>query len=392
MGPDKQKTILVVEDEGIVARDLQQTLIGLGYRVPSSAATARQALQLAAEQRPDLALMDIQLRGEPDGIEAATALREQYGVPVIFLTANSDAATLERAKTAAPYGFLVKPVKADELGRVLEIALSKHALDAQLLAHSEELERRVFERTAALGLANQTLEQANAELRRFAQVAAHDLQTPMRAIASFAELLGSRYAQQLDETGRDWLRRIGQAALRQQSLLRGMVQYQSLDDGLDQQAGAFDAVAMRELFDQACARLAPAARLAGAELACGELPVVWGQRSKLALLLFHLLDNAIKHRGATAPRVFFSASRADAEGQAWRFEVRDNGPGIQAWQQASIFELFRSAGDKNPSQGSGIGLALCRRVVQLHGGRIWVESEPGRGSAFQFTLAAPALQ
>ena len=380
------KTILVVEDEGIVARDLQLTLAGLGYDVPATAGSAEQALQVAAQHRPDLVLMDIHLMGGEDGIEAAALLRQRFDVPVVFLSAYSDSATLERAKRVAPYGYLVKPVHADELRSTVEMALSKHAIDARTLAQNLELERRVEQRTAELRLANEALERSNAELHRFAQVAAHDLQTPMRAIASFADLLSSHYALDLDERGQDWLRRIRLAVKRQQTLLRGLIEYQRLD----QQAQAFEPVPMRELFDQAAARLAAQARETGAELRCEELPRVVGERSQLALLLFHLLDNALKHRGADAPRVLVSAEREGGAGPLWRFAVRDNGPGIPAAQREQIFEMFRHASDTMEFSGAGLGLALCRRVVQRHGGRIWAESEPGLGSVFYFTL--PVVQ
>jgi two-component system, cell cycle sensor histidine kinase and response regulator CckA len=127
-----QKTILIVEDERVVARDIQRTLIDLGYDVPATAATAEQALQLASEHCPSLVLMDVQIKGDRDGITTAELLRERFDVPVVYLTAFGDTATVERAKLTEPYGYLLKPVKARELRSVVEVALYKHQMDRRL--------------------------------------------------------------------------------------------------------------------------------------------------------------------------------------------------------------------------------------------------------------------
>jgi two-component system, cell cycle sensor histidine kinase and response regulator CckA len=125
-------TILVVEDERIVAKDLQRSLTNLGYSVPATATSAEEALRLASERCPDLVLMDIRLRGERDGIETAKLLRSRFDVPVVYLTAYSDKETVARAKATEPYGYLTKPIKADELRSAVEIALHKHRMDLRL--------------------------------------------------------------------------------------------------------------------------------------------------------------------------------------------------------------------------------------------------------------------
>ena len=132
------KTILVVEDERVVARDIQRSLVDLGYKVPATAASADQAIRLASERCPDLVLMDIRIKGERDGIEAATILRERFDVPIVYLTAYADEATVERAKQTQPFGYLMKPVKTYELRSAVEIALFKHEMDKQLRQDREE--------------------------------------------------------------------------------------------------------------------------------------------------------------------------------------------------------------------------------------------------------------
>ncbi|HSY38506.1 MAG TPA: response regulator, partial [Polyangia bacterium] len=126
------KTILVVEDERVVARDIQRSLVDLGYQVPATASSAEQAIRLASERCPDLVLMDIRIKGERDGIEAATILRKRFDVPIVYLTAYADEATVERAKLTQPFGYLMKPVKTYELRSAVEIALFKHEMDKQL--------------------------------------------------------------------------------------------------------------------------------------------------------------------------------------------------------------------------------------------------------------------
>ena len=133
------KNILVVEDERVVARDIQRTLTDLGYDVPETAATAEQAIHLASEHCPDLVLMDIRIKGDRDGIETAGILRKRFGVPVIYLTAYADAPTVERAKATEPLGYLLKPVKANELRSVVEIALYRHEIEKRLREHEQWL-------------------------------------------------------------------------------------------------------------------------------------------------------------------------------------------------------------------------------------------------------------
>jgi len=128
---DPKRSILVVEDERIVARDIQRSLIDLGYDVPATAASANQAIRLASERCPNLVLMDVQIKGDLDGIETAKLLRERFDVPIVYLTAFSDLATVERAKATEPYGYLLKPVRTNELRSVVEVAIYKHELDRQ---------------------------------------------------------------------------------------------------------------------------------------------------------------------------------------------------------------------------------------------------------------------
>jgi light-regulated signal transduction histidine kinase (bacteriophytochrome) len=226
---------------------------------------------------------------------------------------------------------------------------------------------------------NEALERSNIELQRFAYVASHDLQTPLRSIAGFAQLLQSEYAGRLDPQADDWIRRTVESSKDMQTLVRDLLEYSRVDS----QAGTFGPVSMHQIVEGAVALLDATIRETGATVTHGKLPVVTGDRSQLSQLILNLIGNAIKYRSDAPPRVRIAAERREGE---WLFSVCDNGIGIEAKHRDRIFEMFRRLHDQKEIPGSGIGLAVCRRVVHRHGGRIWVESEPGQGSTFFFTI------
>lgn len=245
-----------------------------------------------------------------------------------------------------------------------------------LAASNDERARQADE----LRRANEKLERSNQDLQRFAYIASHDLQTPLRSIASFVDLLRSTHASSLDAEGKDWLARISQSTQHLQTLIRDLLEYSRVDT----ESRAFDKVSMREALDRAKALLDAAIRDASATITVGELPDVMGDRSQLVQLLMNLVGNGVKYRGTKAPEIRISAQTRDDD---WLFEVRDNGIGIAPKHHEQVFEIFKRLHDQKEYPGTGIGLAICRRVVERHGGRIWIESTPGEGSAFFFTIA-----
>ena len=232
---------------------------------------------------------------------------------------------------------------------------------------------------AALKRSNEALERSNIELQRFAFVASHDLQTPLRSIGSFIGLLQSTYGESLDAVANDWLGRSQQSAKQLQTVIHDLLEYSQLETN----ARPFSPVPMAEVLQHTKTLLDAVITESKAELTYGELPMVEGDRSQLVQLMLNLLGNAIKYRGTEPPRVHVSA---EPEGLGWRFAVKDNGIGIAPKHQQQIFEIFKRLHAAKEYSGTGIGLAVCRRVVTRHGGRIWVESEPGHGSTFSFTL------
>jgi PAS domain S-box-containing protein len=251
-----------------------------------------------------------------------------------------------------------------------------HFVLAAIMDVTEQRERA----GAALRQANEALEHSNLELKRFAYVASHDLQTPLRNVASFVELLQSTYMDQLDDRANDWIRRIVESVKQLQILIRDLLEYSRIDSQLH----PFERVPLDEVFEHVISLLeAPELEL-GAKITSEKLPTVLGDRSQLVQLLLNLIDNGLKYRGAEAPCVHVSCERRNDD--EWLFAVSDNGIGIAERHQEQIFEIFRRLQDQRQYPGSGIGLAICRRVVNRHGGRIWVESDLGQGSVFYFTI------
>jgi chemotaxis family two-component system sensor kinase Cph1 len=242
-----------------------------------------------------------------------------------------------------------------------------------------ELERANAELAAAKG----QLERSNEELQRFATVASHDLRDPLRVVSGFAELLGRRYGDQLEGEGARFLEAISSGVARMDELIADLLDY----------ARAGRADAPREQVDcnavvaDALAVLDVAIREHGAEIQADPLPTVGGYPGPLRQVFQNLIANAIKFAGDEPPRVSIWAARVPG---AWRFTIRDNGIGVDRADADRIFGMFTRLHATERYPGTGVGLAVCQRIVEVHGGRIWVEPAPGGGSQFMFTLAADA--
>ncbi|MBI3279734.1 MAG: PAS domain-containing protein [Acidobacteria bacterium] len=233
---------------------------------------------------------------------------------------------------------------------------------------------------AAPGLeAGEEVEAARDELKQMAYTTSHDLKEPLRIISSYAQLLTKRYRGRLDADADEFLGYIHSGVERAGRLINDLVLYSRV---LNRQQEPFTRVDLNNVVQWAVMNLQARVSETGAAITYDPLPSLSGDQMQLIQLMQGLLDNALKFVGAEPPRVHVSA---ELEGDMWRFAVRDNGPGIDPKYQERIFGAFkRLVGREVP--GSGLGLAIARRVVEKHGGRIWVASEPGRGSIFYFTL------
>lgn len=255
---------------------------------------------------------------------------------------------------------------------------------AELALRNQELAKANAERdeaTAALAIKVQQLAEANERLEQFAYVASHDLREPLRMISAYIALLDRRYADRLDDDGREFLEIVRDGAQRLDRMVLDLLEYARIG----RTSEIFEPVSMAEAIDTAITNLQPKIDLTSAEIRVGaHLPMVIGCRSDLTRLAQNLIDNALKYRRSDrTPVIVIDATHGK---DAWTMSVSDNGIGIAPEYFDRIFAIFQRLHPRDKYEGSGIGLAICRRIVENHGGRIWVESEPGKGSTFLFTL------
>ena len=223
------------------------------------------------------------------------------------------------------------------------------------------------------------LTRSNAELEQFAYVASHDLQAPLGTINSYAQLLERRCHNQLDSEGNKFIGHILNSCVRMQALIDDLLEYSRV--GRSQKS--FDLIDCNLVFEDACANLQLAIRKNQASVTRGDLPRVIGDSFQILQLFQNLISNAIKYRSSEPPLVIFGISRQEDN---WVFSVQDNGIGIAEQHYQRIFQIFQRLHSQTEYSGTGIGLAICQRIVDRHGGRLWVESEPNRGSTFYFYI------
>lgn len=227
------------------------------------------------------------------------------------------------------------------------------------------------------------LERSNLDLERFAYIASHDLQEPLRAISGFLDLLARRYEGQLDDKAQHYISRAVTGAERMRSLIEGLLAYSRVES----RGHPPEPVDVESLLGGVEAMLATQIDDTGGTITHGPLPTVLADREQLAHVLQNLISNALKfHREATAPQIHVTATD---QGEAWRFSVTDDGVGIPEGREEEVFEIFRRLHPRDVYPGDGVGLALCRRIIDRHGGRIWAQSPPDgqeTGTAVHFTL------
>jgi signal transduction histidine kinase len=342
---------------------------------------------------------------------AAYFLMNRIVGPLRRLTtyANRLAAGARHPPTEAPKGDSgITPITArsDEVGQLAkafqDMVLELSAREEQLRKAHAELESRVRERTSELEQTNTRLTQevairqeteedlretaedlarSNAELQQFAYVASHDLQEPLRIVISYLDLLVERYRDKLDAKADRWINFTVEAATRMKQLINDLLEFSRVT----RREKPFVPSECAQVFDMAMANLRQVIKETGARVSRGALPVVLGDATQLTQVLQNLIGNAIKYHGTSPPEIHVEAVR---QGGVWQFAVRDNGIGIDPQFHERIFVIFQRLHTRTEYPGTGIGLALCKRIVERHGGRIWVESQPGQGATFFFTIPA----
>jgi signal transduction histidine kinase len=229
-----------------------------------------------------------------------------------------------------------------------------------------------------LELKSQELARSNDDLKEFAYAASHDLQEPLRIIRGYVQLLAKRYKGRLDADADDFIKYAVEGVERMQRLIKDLLEYSRL--GVSENLKPSECT---ELVERAIANLQFAIEESGAEVTYGPLPAIAVDPTQLSRVFQNLIGNAIKFHGEAAPRIHISAER---RGKEWVFSVRDNGIGMDPDQSERIFMIFQRLHTREEYEGTGIGLAICKKIVERHGGKIWVESEEGKGSTFYFTI------
>lgn len=280
---------------------------------------------------------------------------------------------LRRGSDGAYRWFLSRAVPVrDDTGEVLRWFGTSTDIEPQ--KQSEEELRRVMDE----------LTRSNRELEQFAYIASHDLQKPLRKVSGYVQILRRKYRGRLDEKADIYIGYASEGALRMQQLINDLLAFSRIG-----RSSASLPVDLNAAFATAVADLAGEIESSGAEVTSDVLPTVTGDRDQLNLLLRHLIDNALKYRTpGTPPRIHLAARRIDGE---WEFSVRDNGIGIEPRFFGKIFLIFQRLHSREEYSGTGIGLAIVKKILDRHHGRVWVESHPGEGSTFYFSLPSDAV-
>jgi two-component system sensor histidine kinase/response regulator len=383
------KTILIVDDTpanlGVVSSHLERhgycALVALG---------GEEAIARAEYVRPDLILLDVVMPGL-DGFETCRRLKALDGtrdIPVIFMTALGDTSDKVAGFAAGAVDYMTKPLDGAEVLARIETHLALYTLRRQLASRNAQLQQEIAARQKEIAARQEmqtALERSNAELEQLAYVASHDMQEPLRMIASYLQLVAQRYQGRLDAEADEFIGYAVDGAKRMQALINDLLTYSRVNT----KARPSQPTDCRRVVDIALGNLRLAVEESGARIHVGELPVVMGDATQLTQLFQNLIGNAIKFRRSEAAEVHVSAERTT---EGWMFSVRDNGIGIAPELYERIFVLFQRLHGRREYAGTGIGLALCKKIVERHGGHIGVASEEGRGSTFFFTLPGSNLR
>jgi signal transduction histidine kinase len=362
--------VLMVEDNPSDAELALRELRRGGFTVEAERTETADEFRSRLRARcPEIVLADYNL-GQWRGMEAVGILREEgLDIPVILVTgALGDTTAVECIKQGAT-DYVLKDALA-KLPLAVRRALKEKQFREQRREAEEELARKVKE-----------LARSNKELEQFAYVASHDLQEPLRMVAAYTQLLAERYQGKLDEQADKYIRYAVDGATRMQTLIQDLLAFSRAGrEGMDVQD-----TDCNQVVKQAILNLEARIHEARAEIQLQPLPRLAANAGQLRQVFQNLIGNALKFRGKDPPRVRIDARQKRGE---WEFSVADNGIGIPADQRDNLFVIFQRLHTREEYPGNGIGLSICKRIVERHGGRIWVESKEGEGATFKFTLSA----
>ncbi len=302
-------------------------------------------------------------------LAAKAGLRGAFALPVVVGDRVLGAIEFFSRDARSPDRWLLQVAVAIG-GQIGQLMARRAAEDATRAAH-DELEGKARE-----------LARSNEELQQFAYVASHDLQEPLRMVSSYTQLLARRYGDRLDGDAKEFMDFIVDGAARMKQLIEDLLAFSRVGT----RGREFQKVESETALAKALANLRAAQEASGSTVTHGEMPQVFADSGQLVQLFQNLLGNAMKFRGSEAPSIHVACQALD---KVWLFTVKDNGIGLDVQYSDRIFMMFQRLHNKTEYPGTGIGLAICKKIVDRHGGRIWVESQPGEGCTFGFTLARP---
>jgi light-regulated signal transduction histidine kinase (bacteriophytochrome) len=295
-------------------------------------------------------------------------------------SADLDASS-QKARTVLVLGELLAIIFLAIAGFIIRAEMqNRRQAEEQVRKLNADLERKVAERTAELAERAKDLERSNMELQQFAYVASHDLQEPLRTIASFTQLLAKRYGDKLDDKAREFIAFAVDGSKRMQTLINDLLSFSRVGT----QGRSLVPVSTDAVLDAVLKNLKRGIEESRAIITRDPLPMVLADELQLSQILQNLIGNAIKFRRNQAATVHIGAERTAT---GWNISVRDNGIGVAPEHNDRIFVIFQRLHTKTQYPGTGIGLAICKKIAERHGGRIWVEATPGGGSTFTFSIA-----
>jgi len=365
-----KKQVLVVEDEAVTGMDIQRRLKNLGYDVPVVVSSGEKAIEKVKENNPDLVLMDINLNSEMDGVEAASRIHSFSDIPVIYMTAYSDDTTLERAKITEPYAYIVKPVKERELQINIEIAFFKYKIQK-------------------INLENEGLIHASRTKSEFMMAMSHELRTPLNSIIGFSDILKRKDFGELNKIQEKYIDNIQLSGKNLLMIVNDILDLSKVEaDKIDL---SIEKMSIVDVINISIAIIKDIAQQKNIKIITEidpGLDFIEADKDRIRQVLFNILNNSIKFSRPDGT-VTITARK---EGDMAHISVSDIGIGIKEEDIGKLFKEFEQL-DKGASRqygGTGLGLVISKKLIELHGGRIWVKSKYGEGTTFTFTLPIKA--
>ena len=383
---DRRASILLVDDRPENLLALEAALEPLDQNLVK-ANSGEEALRLLLREEFAVILLDVQMPGM-DGFDTAIQIKEREktkDIPIIFLTAISrEPHHALRGYSTGAVDYMAKPFDPWVLRAKVAVFVDLYEKSSLLKKQKELLAQRLEERyraEQALEEKAKELERSNADLQQFAYVASHDLQEPLRVMNGYLDLVRDSLKDGDVEDAVSMIHRIKRSTDRMDALIQDLLEYARVDS----QPEPFRETDLNEVLEYAIGNLEVSIKEHDVIVEQQQMPVVKGDQSQLLQLFQNLISNAIKFRSEDQCRVKIGAERVNGE---WALWIEDNGIGIDPSHLDRIFTIFERLNPLDRYPGSGIGLSVCKKIIERHRGRIWAESTPGQGTTMRFTLPA----